>query len=498
MSYRPFGAVLCLVSLVLSAAPSLAAPWAEPGDRVLRRDIELLAAYRVIEGPITTWPISWAQISRSLAQMPDDPLPMHVQRAIDRVKAHIPAAEDYRGFGVKARLSGTNEPRTVRGFDGGARTEADMSVAIDKHFASTYVRLEVGYRNDPFDDDNISFDGSYMAQALGNWVVFGGFVDQWWGPGNDSALLWSTNARPFPRLGITRLDPRAFDLPVLKYLGPWNLNITAGRLESGRGDFDNPIVLGMRFTFQPFRGFDLSFNRTLQICGGGRPCGFDTWKDALFPIGDADNTGMPSDPSNQLFGVDLRYSNRVGGLTYDFYGELIGEDEVNLLPGALSLTLGGSVSGHMDHADLAWTFRVEGSDTLANRLFDLGTDERPGITYNNFIYTDGFTFRNRPLGASVDGDSYLFTVEGSVIDRHDRSYWLRYRFADINDQEISRFRTYSVSANNETINIVELGAMAPTPVGQARIEVRLMDDQPNTPGRNDFNAAFEVSWTVRF
>ena len=495
MFYRPLAAAFWFLSVVVFAAPVLAAPWAEPGDRVLRRDIELLAAYRVIDGPITTWPISWAQISRSFAQISDEPLPMHVQRAIGRVRAHIPAAEDYRGFGVKARLSGTNEPRTVRGFDGGARTEADMSVAIDKHFPSTYVRLEVGYRNDPFDDDNISFDGSYMAQTLGNWAVFGGFVDQWWGPGKDSALLWSTNARPFPRLGITRLDPRPFDLPILKYLGPWNLNVTAGRLESGRSGFDNPIVLGIRFSFQPFRGVDLSFNRALQLCGERRPCDFDIWTDALFPFGDADNTGTFDEPGNQLASIDLHYRSRVGDLTFDVYGELLGEDELNMLPGALSITLGGSLSGHMDNADLGWTLRVEGSDTLSNRLFDLGTDERPGITYNHFIYTDGFAFRNRALGASVDGDSYLFTVEGSVIDRRDRSYWLRYRFADINDGSISRFR---VSRNNETINIIELGATVPTPAGHAGIEVRLMDDQPNTPGRNDFNAALEVSWTVRF
>lgn len=53
---------LCTAALLITT-PSLAAPWAEVGDKRLREDVELLMDVGIVPGPTLSWPLPWAQIS---------------------------------------------------------------------------------------------------------------------------------------------------------------------------------------------------------------------------------------------------------------------------------------------------------------------------------------------------------------------------------------------------------------------------------------------------
>ena len=483
--------LICLLGVCLPQL-ALATPWAPPGDRQLRRDIELLAAYGVIRGPVTTWPVPWSQISRGLSGAAADSLPNHVEDALQRVRARLPRSRDYRRIGYEIEAYATNDERVVRGFDGKARSEGDIRLSADRHFTSTYVRLSVSYRKDDR-DGNIQFDDSYIAKAAGNWVFYGGFVDQWWGPGLDSALTLSTNARPFLKVGLMRLDPKPFRTRFLSWLGPWQLNMFAGRLESDRGDFAHPILAGMRFSFQPLRGLDLGLSRTMQLCGTGRPCGFSTWTNAFIGVGNLENTGTFNEPGNQQGTLDARYSTYIGRHDFAIYAELMGEDEDNFFIDKLSLMFGASVGGALQEGRLAWKLRAEYTDTKANRLVGKGVFN--DSTYDHSIYTDGYTFRGRTIGGSLDSDTRLLTIAASMIDRRDRSYFLRYRYADVNDPGTPDHR---VSGNREKLNIFEAGSDWPTRFGLFSLELRLASDQLNTPGVADFNVAFEAGWKSRF
>ncbi len=488
--FRPIP-LICLLGAFLSQA-ALATPWAPSRDRQLRRDVELLAAYGVIDGPVNSWPMPWSQISRGLARAGAGALPGHVEDALQRVRARLPGSRDYRRTGYEIEAYGTNDQRVVRGFDGRARSQGDIRLSADRHFSSSYVRLSVAYRKDDR-DGNFQFDDSYVAKAVGNWVFYGGFVDQWWGPGMDSALTLSTNARPIPKVGLMRLDPRPFKTRFLSWLGPWQFNMFAGRMDSDRGDFAHPILAGLRFSFQPLRGLEIGLSRTMQLCGAGRPCSFKIWTDALIGVGNRENTGTLDEPGNQLAAVDVRYSTYVGRYDIAVYGELMGEDEDNYLIDRMSLTLGASLGGALQRGRLAWRLRGEYTDTKANRM--IGKNVFNDLTYDHSIYTDGYTFRGRTIGASLDSDTRLLTIAALVTDRQDRSYFLRYRHADVNDPGN---RNHRVSGNREKLNIFEAGSDWPTRFGMFSLELRLADDQLNTPGASDFNVAFEAGWKTRF
>jgi len=508
---RAIGRGLAILGfLAIAGAQAHAAPWITPGDSGLRRDIELLAAYGIIDGPVTVWPIPWAQISAGLDSLENRVYPPHVEQAMARLRSHMPRASAYRGVGLEGYAGVTNDERLVRGFDGGVREDGDVSLSLDKHFNTTYLKFSIGWRDSQVGPD-LHFDDSYIAQAWGNWVFFGGTLPQWWGGGHDGGTLISTNARPFPRIGLQRLNPEPFETPWLSWLGNWNLHFSAGKLSDDRNDFDNPIVFQLKFTFTPVQGLDIGLNRAMMVCGDGRnACTLENIGKSFIGTGGFDNTGTLTEPGNQLAGIDIRYGGHFGPVDFAAYGELVAEDINDGVLDKNAIDIGFTLGGYWASQQLDLQFRLEASDTEGNNLLGFEVSKRslfptgtaPGSTFNNFIFTDGFTFRQRTIGHTLDTDSRLITLEGFARDRHDRSYWLRYRHAIVNVTDLERpsrpLGSNLISRNRESIDIVEAGTIWPLGFADLRGEVRLMNDQPNTPGRNDFKAQVEASLRFRF
>lgn len=481
--------VALLVASTFGAGAAQASPWAEAGDRQLRQDIELLKAAGIIRGPINSWPLPWAQIAATLDHV-DAALPPHIAAAARRVQALSDRALRRSRYEVRAAV--TNKPALIRDFGSTAREDVDVAVRAEHDFGRLSIGYGVGYRKGQVGDD-IHFEPSYIAYALGNWALYGGFVETWWGPGRDGALLFSNSTRPFPKIGIKRLSPEPIDFPVLRWLGPWRFDIFAGLLNEKRSDFNNPAVVGMRFAFEPAHGLEIGLNRALQLCGKGRPCDIGTITDALIGVGDADNTGTPDEPGNQLAGFDISYTRMIGSVTAQAYLEAEAEDEDNFLIDQFGRQFGVALSGPVGDQGASWQVYGEYSDTLAIKLF--GSTRYPGSFYNNSIYTAGFTYRDRPIGHSIDGDSEIWSVGVAYTDARSRRFYASLRAADLNRTETPRHR---LTLNRETINIATLGVEWPTQFGDIRVEGRIQDDDVNTPGRSPTRGQFELAWRSRF
>lgn len=469
-----------------------AAPWAEVGDLRLRSDLELLSDYGLFHGPMNSWPMPWAQISAGLdARGTEDNLPPHVLAALRRVEILMPGNDAFRSTRYEAGANVGNRPTLVRDFGDGTRADAEGYVRLEKHFTSSYVSINVGTRTAQ-SGKGVNFERSYVAQALGNWIGYLGWVENWWGPGWDSTLLFSNNARPFPKIGIKRLNPKPFETKWLSWIGAWQFEAFVGLIDERR-EFSNQVVAGLKLAIEPVDGLSIGFNRALQLCGNGRPCGFKTWVNSFVGVGDADNTGTFDEPGNQIAGIDVRYGNRIGNATYSIYGELIGEDEDNIIIDQISILGGASVQFPVGGEGSQLRLTGEYSDTFANRSFP--GRERGSSTYNQFIYTDGFTYRDRAIGHSLDGDSRLVSMSGTYIDKENRLFRLAFRHADVNGDSRGR---HSISVNREKINLVEAETEWPTKWGDLRAQLSVADDRANTPGRSKATASFEFGWRVRF
>lgn len=482
---------IAAAAVLLSAMPAAAGPWLEAGDRQVRSDVELLKAAGLIRGPVNAWPLPWAQVAEGLERAKGQTLPSHLGAAVRRLT--ILSERDGQKSRYEVRARATNRASVVRDFGDTAREDGDVTVRAEHELGKLYISYGVGWRDGQQGRD-FHFEPATLALPIGNWALYGGYVDTWWGPGHDSALLFSTNARPIPRVGIKRLVPEPIDFPVLRWFGPWRLDIFAGIATETRADYNNPAIAGMRLSFEPVPGLEVGLNRGLQLCGSGRPCGLGTIFDAVVGIGDADNTGTLNEPGNQIAGFDISYTRMIGNVAVQAYTEWEAEDEDNLLIEQFSRMAGFTLSGPIGDNGASWTLLGEWSDTLAVKLG--GGKTYPGSMYNNFIYFDGFTYRDRALGHSLDGDSELWTAGLSVTDTKNRRFYGTYRRVDIN--KTSNLRNNNLSLARETYNAFEVGTELPTAFGDISVEARYDTDAPNTPGTSDAKTAIEIGWRTRF
>ena len=335
------------------------------------------------------------------------------------------------------------------------------------------------------------FDGSYFAAvAFDNWLIYGGLVDQWWGPGWDGNLILTNNARPFPKIGFMRNNPAPFDIPVLNLLGPWQVNGIVGLLEdNGARAVNNTAFVGLRVSAMPLPGLELGASRTIQLCGSGRSCSFRTIGKAIF--GNTNTGNVASDVANQIAGVDASYRNHVGPLAFSLYGSVYGEDEAGNLPSREAVTAGLTLAGPLGDSGIGWRLIGEYANTIAGDV--VGKSRNPGVWYNSGAYPSGYRYLNRSMGHTIDGDAEIFSVAAIITDTMDRTW--RLKFINLELNKFNNRRGQLSPAGPEKINILEAGVAWPTQWGLFDVDLRYMDNRPNSPGsdKDDFGA--ELRWS---
>lgn len=496
---------LLLLLGLLIASPLAAAPWVGPGDARLRTDVELLRAHGYIVGPVDAWPLPWAQIDRGLdAARADGALAPHLLRAVERVEA-LSELHNRRTV-YTARAMATNDAALVRTFDRVARNPGELSVSAAHDRGALFVQWGGTWQSDGTErqlatqeKNGFSPDPSHAVLTVGgNWAVYGGWFDNWWGAGQDGAMLFSTSARPMPRIGFRRLEPFNIDLPLLRLMGPTTFDVFVGVADEQR-DFDNPAMVGMRLAFQPTPWFEIGLVRGLQLCGAGRPCDARTIGRALLGFNDFDNTGTLNEPGNQLAGFDMSYRRPIGktGQILKLHFSTTAEDADNILIDQFARQIGAGISGPVGTKGALLDAGFEYVDSQAAKFLGrlMGSEAFPGSTYNNFIYSDGWTYGRRPVGHSLDGDARAMTMHWALTDTRNRRWNMAARHIVLDVNDLARYR---ISRNREEIVQVEGGVNLPTRIGDVKASGRLQRNGPNTPGREPTWLQGEIAWTTRF
>jgi hypothetical protein len=404
-----------LVCCALACATiAQADPWLAPGDEGLRSDILLLADADVLRGPVTTWPLSWPDVARdALAVSPSDLRDDGVREALLRVQrlARHASSNGYAGAG--ARIAGAHEPGVFRGFAHQPREEGELTLRaswLQNHFA---VNLQATVVADPDDGKKYRADGSYLGINIGNFMLSAGLMDRWWGPGHEGSLILSTNARPIPTLTLERNYTDPFRSRWLSWIGPWRASIAVGEAESNEVAVADVRFLAARVNFKPRPWLEFGLTRTAQFCGGSRECDLDTVVDLVLGRDNQVENGAATDdqPGNQMAGYDFRMRSPWRKLPFAVYGQFVGEDEAGGLPskflglygmeGWWSTSMGG-VRAHLEVAETTCNFSRKSPE------YD--------CAYRNALYPQGYTYRGRGIGHSMDNDSLMLSV-GGVLSR---------------------------------------------------------------------------------
>lgn len=475
------GAWLAVLCLAPGLAAAGTAPWLGVGDAGLRSDVELLAAYGLVDGPITTWPVPAPQILRGLSdQKRLDAAPPAVQGAAQRVLAHLSHHEGDAGSNLHplAAVRTTNAPALVRSFGAQARDQADVRVGGDYDSDWFSARVLVGEQA-PYHGGGKAFspDGSYVGARVDNLQFYGGWLDQWYGPGEVSSLILSNNARPFPRIGVMRADPRPFETPWLSWMGPWQANAFVGVLDGPRID-RNTAFIGVRVTFQPLPNLEIGLTRETEICGQHHPCN---------PVREYfhfSNSNRNVNQTNDEAGIDVKYTRQLGNYTLSPYIQFMNEDNGPFTHSDTSYLAGSTLTAPIGVNGAYWSLDAEYADTVPTlNWFSFG-DVLHGAAYNNFQYHDGFRYRGRTLGFSLDSDSRLLALTWRLTDSGNRRWHLAYYHADISSPQLAAMQAAgsyfvnTVSTTPVSVNIGEAGVTWPFGVVAVSAALRGMNTTP--------------------
>ncbi len=481
---RLFAALVVLVSTTVSAGPYVAA-----GDLGLRHDLTVLADAGVIDGPISTWPLAWGPIVSDLSRARASELSPAAQGALQRVRDR--ASWETRGqeLTVNAKFGAADNRTRMRSFQNTPRGRGEVSIGLG--WLDDRVNVEInGQIVDESGDNDYRLDDSMLGVVAGNWSVAASTQQRWWGPAWDGSLILSNNARPIPSLVIDRVFTDPFKTRWLAWLGPWDLNVMFGQLESDRV-IPNAQFFGMRFNFRPLKSLEIGLSRSAQWCGDGRPCDAGTFVDLFLG---RDNRGdesvdIENEPGNQLAGFDFRWTPVVFGQPVAFYGQFIGEDEAGGFPSRYIGQIGGEWSGYLAKR---WSARVfaEFSGT-ACQFYE--SSELFNCAYNHGIYSTGYRYRGRSIGHPADNDARIVSVGGILIDEADTRWRVLVRFGDLNLDGPPDAR-HTLTRTPQEIVSLDLAHSRVVPFGLVDVGVGYEQvDNVNTGSSND-GARFYVQW----
>ena len=224
------GLSVCSIMLVNTKVVD-ASPWASPDDLLFRHDLQILVDSGALNIPISTWPLAWGDIAYNLTKNESEMSLIEIT-SFQRIKEALIEAE-MGGLGGQTEIKVAKNPNQMTWFNDSVTNT--KSVGAQSSYLSKNLALNIKVEKIP---GKTLMDESYLAIARGNYSLTLGSKKNWWGPGWDSSLVLSSNARPIRGLSIERNFSDPFESAFLKWIGPWDLSVIIGELDSNRSISD--------------------------------------------------------------------------------------------------------------------------------------------------------------------------------------------------------------------------------------------------------------------
>lgn len=396
-------------ALALSGTAS-ATPWLDTSDNSLRQSLQTLAQAGVLTGPVNTYPIMWKNIAIDLNQLDINTLSPELRFAALHLSAALAANRAQQTSGLKLKLNSAPSPAQNFGEDYFEKAAATFfSEYQDDRWAG---RLQVSQRRteEGSQEQDTVYDGSYLAAIMGNWVLSFDQNSQWWGPGQQSSLLLSNNARPLPSVRLSRHSWRADQRPWLNWLGPWSISTFVGRGQHN-SSIANVKYWGGRATLRPISALELGVSRTVQWGGEGQSNSFSTMWD-LISYDRRDEI-----QADQRAALDLSYHFNAFSLPLTLYAEIADDDNSSGLPDK-ALQLYG-VRTFWGEAQALHSLNLEYSDSYLQCEDSL----EPGhCAYQGDWYPEGYRRYGRIIGSGYGADAKVLS-SGYVYQLPDGQNW---------------------------------------------------------------------------
>jgi len=453
-------AVISLCALMLGSFVSLsvtAAPWVDVSDVYLRVNIQHLADAGFITTPVTTFPLMWIDIEKDLKKINVSRLNQAQRNAYFNIRHQLGLAKQSRTV-FKFNVA-TQDPRFTS-FGDKARSNSIViqSEYISDAFAMALTPSMYGSNNKTAESD---FDGSYVAGILGNWVISLGKQDRWWGPGWDTSLSLTNNARPLPALALSRHSALPFTIPFTEYDIPWNMTTFMGIMDDNR-TIKNTLLWGFRLNFKLTDNLEMGVSRLAQWAGRGRIHDAKTFLRVLAGQDNCGGTGPTieecangEEPGNQMAGYDLRWSSTVFEQPLSVYFTLFAEDGDR--KGGLSIfgeeryQLG--VDTRVTLFSNNWRVYLEATDTYticSDGVNGDGTSRIGDCYYEHSTYSTGMRYEGRTIASLYENDSSTLVLGAISQISNSESFEVKFRWLQLNKDNHDKAPDNSIIGNTLT------------------------------------------------
>ncbi|MFL2560873.1 MAG: capsule assembly Wzi family protein [Gammaproteobacteria bacterium] len=424
------GLSICSIMLVNTKVVD-ASPWASPDDLLFRHDLQILVDSGALNIPISTWPLAWGDIAYNLTKNESEMSLIEIT-SFQRIKEALIEAE-MGGLGGQTEIKVAKNPNQMTWFNDSVTNT--KSVGAQSSYLSKNLALNIKVEKIP---GKTLMDESYLAIARGNYSLTLGSKKNWWGPGWDSSLVLSSNARPIRGLSIERNFSDPFESAFLKWIGPWDLSVIIGELDSNRSISD-PKFFGMRFGFRPTSSLELGLSRTSLFCGENLSCGFSTFTDMLID---------KNDDGYNAVGIDFRSSHKMKNIPFAVYGQLMGEPFNNTM-GLFGMETWGLINSNQQLE--SYRFFVEASSTSCQ--FYKNDSEKYGCAYRNDLYTDGYRYAGSSIGHTSDGDSMVLSLGGILVGENSQLLKSKLSLGQLNRGSINSYQLREHQTNFFNIDL---------------------------------------------
>ncbi|MGI2058753.1 capsule assembly Wzi family protein [Shewanella baltica] len=466
-----------------------AAPWVDASDIYLRADIQALADAGVITVPVNTYPLMWSGIGGDLAKVEPELLSPSLVQAYARVNFYYQSAVDNRG-NARIKVSAASDPARFQHYGSDYREKGEVLGSYEYLGSRVAYKATVAETYDPQDNKNFRLDESYFAIILGNWIATLGSVEQWWGPGFDSALHRSNNARPMQSLTLSRNNAAAFETPWLSWIGPWTFKTGFSLTEVDRA-VPKTAEWDIRLSARPIKQLEVGLSWSTLFCGEGQDCNFNSWWDSVASNSvclDSRSDCAPDerrDAGHRTQSIDMRYTSSLQDIPVGLYLEHSCEN------GSDCGSLWG-IDTHFGTSGKQFKLFMEYSDTYVKCDGDSAN-----CFYEDPIYLSGSRYYSRALGSTYDSDAQTFVVGLVGQFSNSRGFTSLLRYAKLNKDGTNVASTWAPQPPKEDLLMLELSYRMPVWKGMWSLGGTVSRSEFDVQ-ENDTNATLFSSFEYRF
>ena len=487
--------------LLLCTGQATAAMWVDANDMSLRHHIQKLSDYNIITAPVTTYPLMWDAIDNDLLRVERNSLPKDIEDSFSYVFHYYKQAR-YPKYSNQIALSGSTEAPRLSGFGYRAREKANLTMSKEHVGDFWAAKISTQIRKPEDGSSEVTFDDSYIAAIYGNWIFRAGAISQWWGPGWESSLIMSNNARPLPALSLSRSNSDAFETPLLSWIGPWTFTTQMAKLESDR-HVPNALLWSARSTFRPFSSLEIGASWSIQWGGDGQPNSAKDFLNAIRSQEECANGEAQCDPSlntklgNQLAGYDIRWHERLFDVPFSLYFQMVGEDSANTQPTDKAYVYGADTT--LNIAEMPVRIFVEYTDT---EVACSGNPNSLNCYYEHGTYRTGYRYQGKSIGSTFDNDANIVTI-GIMGSTEEMYHWSgKLRFGELNSDNIDVAPTSTIIGNTVSKvaeDLVELELTYQRPVFRGMLTIQTQISHSNfIDDSSDNDVNISATWDYRY